>query len=79
MGGRALSAVLLEMHAWIWSLMAPARLGSGAKEAITGVDAVFVSPISVYEVTRDARLGEWPEIVPHIGELVVEGQTSRLP
>jgi len=55
--------------------MAPARLGSGAIEATTGADAVLVSPISVYEVMRKARLGEWPEIVPHIGELVAEGQT----
>lgn len=59
--------------------MAPARLGSGAKEAITGADAVFVSPISVYEVTRKARLGRWPEIVPHIGEMVAEGQTISAP
>ena len=59
--------------------MAPARLGSGAKEAITGADAVFVSPVSVYEVTRKARLGKWPEIVPHIGDLVAEGQTVSAP
>ena len=26
-----------------------------------------------------ARLGEWPEIVPHIGELVAEGQTISAP
>ena len=74
-----MSAVLLDTHAWIWSVMAPARLGSGAKEAITGADAVFVSPISVYEVTRKARLGKWPEIIPHIGELVAEGQTISAP
>ena len=74
-----MSAVLLDTHAWIWSLMAPARLGSGAKEAITGADAVFVSPVSVYEVTRKARLGKWPEIVPHIGDLVAEGQTVSAP
>ncbi len=74
-----MSAVLLDTHAWIWSLMAPARLGQGAKEAITGADAVFVSPISVYEVTRKAHLGKWPEIVPHIGDLVAEGQTVSAP
>ena len=70
-----MSAVLLDTHAWIQSLMAPARLGSRAKEAITGVDAVFVSRNSVYEVMRKAHLGEWPEIVPHIGDLGAEGQT----
>ena len=74
-----MSAVLLDTHAWIWSLMAPARLGSGAKEAIAGADAVFVSPISLYEVTRKAHLGKWPEIVPQIGELVEEGQTISAP
>ena len=74
-----MSTVLLDKHAWIWSLMAPARLGSDAKEAITGANAVFVSPISVYEVTRKARLGRRPEIVPHIGELVAEGQPISVP
>ncbi len=59
--------------------MAPDRLGRGAKEAITVADAVFVSPISVYEVTRKAGLGKWPEILPHIGDLVAEGQTVSAP
>lgn len=38
------------------------RLGSSAKEAIAGADAVFVSLINVYEVTRKARLGRCPPI-----------------
>jgi len=74
-----LSAVLLDTHAWIWSLMDPARLSEGVKAVILQADSVHVSPISVYEVVRRARLGKWPEIVPHLDTLVAEGQTVSAP
>ena len=74
-----MSAVLLDAHAWIWSLMDPARLREGVKAVILQADSVHVSPISVYEVVRRARLGKWPEIVPHLDTLVAEGQTVSAP
>ena len=74
-----MNAVLLDTHAWIWGLMDSVRLGGGAKAAILDADAVHVSPISVYEVVRKARLGKWPEIVPHVDALLNEGQTVSAP
>ena len=74
-----MSAVLLDTHAWIWSLMDSARLGGGAKTAILDANAVHVSPISVYEVVRKAHLGKWPDIVPHVDALLNEGQTVSAP
>ena len=74
-----MSVVLLDTHAWIWSLMEPARLGGAAKAVIVEADSVLVSPISVYEVTRKAHLGRWPEIIPHLGDLVGETQTVAAP
>ena len=69
-----MNAVLLDAHAWIWS-----RMSQPAKSAIVEADSVFVSPVSVYEVTRKARMGGWAEIVPHLGELVAETQTMTAP
>ena len=74
-----MSGVLLDTHAWIWSLMDSARLGGGAKTAILDADAVHVSPVSVYEVVRKAHLGKWPDIVPHVDALLNEGQTVSAP
>lgn len=74
-----MSAVLLDTHAWIWSLMDPARLHEDVKAVILQADSVHVSPISVYEVVHRARLGKWPEIVPHLDTLVAEGQTVSAP
>lgn len=74
-----MSAVLLDTHAWIWSLMDSAGPGGGAKTAILDADAVHVSPISVYEVVRKAHLGKWPEIVSHVDALLNEGQTVSAP
>ena len=79
MGRRSVSAVLLDTHAWIWSLMDSTRLGPAAKAAILDADAVHISPISVYEVVRKAGLGKWPGIVPHIDALLTEKQTLSAP
>jgi len=78
-GTRLLSAILLDTHAWIWSLMAPARLGGAAEAAITAADSVFISPVSAYEVARKAELGGWPEIVPHLDKLLEETETLTAP
>ena len=59
--------------------MAPSRLGGAAETAIAAADSVFVSPISIYEITRKANLGGWPEIVPHLDELVAETETLTAP
>ncbi len=74
-----MSAVLLDTHAWIWSLLDSKRLGDDVKAAILEADSVHVSPISIYEVTQKARLGKWPEIAPHIDALVAERQTLSAP
>ena len=74
-----MSAVLLDTHAWIWSLMDPSRLREGVQAAILEADSVHVSPISVYEVVRQAQLGKWPEIVAHLDALVADGQTVSAP
>lgn len=74
-----MSAFLLDTHAWIWSLMQSTRLADSARRAIGEADAVHICPISVYEVARKARLGMWPEIVPHIGTLAEENQTLTTP
>ena len=74
-----MSAVLLDTHAWIWSLMEPARLGGAAKAVIGEADSVLVSPISVYEITHMAHRGRWPQIIPHVGDLVAERQTVAAP
>ena len=74
-----MSAVLLDTHTWIWSLMAPSRLGGAARTAIGAADSVFFSSISVYETTRKAKLGGWPEIVPHLDQLIAENETLTAP
>ena len=74
-----MSTVLLDTHAWIWSLMDSARLPESAKAAIVRSDSVRVSPVSLFEVTRKARLGKWPEIEPHLDALVTDEQTLSAP
>lgn len=79
MGAGVLSAVLLDTHAWVWSLMDPRRLGESARATIEQSDLVYVSPISVYEITQTVRLGRWPEITSHIGVLVADEQAASAP
>lgn len=74
-----MSAILLDTHVWVWSLMDSSRLTGVARTAIHEADSVHVSPISAYEVVRKARLGKWPEIVPHIDVLLAERQTLSAP
>jgi PIN domain nuclease of toxin-antitoxin system len=81
-GRRCLSRVLLDTHAWAWSLAGDGRLSAKAVEAILSADTVAVSAISFYEIGQKVRLGKWPEMEPHIAsllDLAVEQGCQLLP
>ena len=64
-----MTAVLLDTHAWVWSLAGDERLSTPALAAINTADAVFVSPITFFEIAQKVRLGKWPEMQPFVGRL----------
>ncbi|MBU6320241.1 MAG: type II toxin-antitoxin system VapC family toxin [Alphaproteobacteria bacterium] len=64
-----MTAVLLDTHAWTWSLSSGSRLSSAALAGIAGAEVVLVSPISFFEISQKVRLGKWPEMVPFVGRL----------
>jgi PIN domain nuclease of toxin-antitoxin system len=55
-------AVLLDTHAWAWSLTRDARLSNRATTAINEAETVLVSPISFFEIGQKVRIGKWPEM-----------------
>lgn len=61
--------VLLDTHAWVWSFAEVEQLSESAKEVIAAADAVFVSPISFFEIGQKVRLGKWPEMEPMVEKL----------
>ena len=69
MGRRCVNAVLLDTHAWAWSLTGDDRLSVRAAQAINLADRVMVSPISFFEIAQEVRLGKWPDMEPFIETL----------
>jgi len=61
--------VLLDTHAWVWSLAAKSELSAAALEAIAEADGVFVSPISFFEIGQKVRIGKWPEMQTLVHQL----------
>ena len=64
-----MSAVLLDTHAWAWSLTGDERLSAKAIATINGADRIMVSPISFFEIAQKVRLGKWPQMEPFIETL----------
>lgn len=64
-----MTTVLLDTHAWAWSLTGDMRLSTKATALITEADSVFVSPISFFEIGQKVRIGKWPEMEPFINDL----------
>lgn len=55
-------AILLDTHAWVWSFADDGALSDTAREAILRAEAVYVSPISFFEIGQKVRTGKWPEM-----------------
>jgi PIN domain nuclease of toxin-antitoxin system len=64
-----LKSVLLDTHAWAWSLTGDSRLSRNATAAIEDARTVFLSPISFFEISQKVRLGKWPEMEPFLERL----------
>ncbi len=64
-----MTAILLDTHAWVWSLAGDERLSQPALAAIMAADTVLVSPITFFEIGQKVRLGKWPEMEPFVGQL----------
>ena len=64
-----MAALLLDTHAWAWTLTDSPRLSVRAREALGATEAVHVSPISFFEIAQKVRLGKWPEMDDVVDEL----------
>lgn len=64
-----MSDVLLDTHAWAWSLTADPRLSPAATAAIGQAGTVCISAISLFEIGQKVRLGKWPEMAPFLDRL----------
>lgn len=60
--------LLLDSHALIWWLMDDHKLSVVADQAIRSANEVYVSAVSVWELTTKFRIGKLPEI----GDLIHE-------
>jgi PIN domain nuclease of toxin-antitoxin system len=63
-----LTALLLDTHIWAWSL-AGSALPAKVQQAIEGAEAIWVSPISFFEIGQKVRLGKWPAMAPYVADL----------
>lgn len=61
--------VLLDTHAWVWSLFASSALSATAATAIRAAQTVLVAPCSFNEITQKHRIGKWPEVSGIVGRL----------
>lgn len=64
-----MKSVLLDTHAWAWSLVGDSRLSQRALKAIESAETVLVSPISFFEIAQKVRLGKWDEMEPLVADL----------
>ncbi|WP_237152473.1 type II toxin-antitoxin system VapC family toxin [Oryzibacter oryziterrae] len=64
-----MTTLLLDTHAWVWTLLDTPALPAGVRRQIEAADRILLSPISFYEIGQKVRLGKWPDMAPHVDGL----------
>jgi PIN domain nuclease of toxin-antitoxin system len=64
-----MTAILLDTHVWVWSLFDSGKIALPTRTTVQSAEAVFVSPISFYEIGQKVRLGKWPAMEEHVDHL----------
>lgn len=54
---------------WAWMLADDKRLSAGAHETLEQAETLFLSPITFFEIGQKVRLGKWPDMEDHVGQL----------
>jgi PIN domain nuclease of toxin-antitoxin system len=70
--------VLLDTHVWAWMLTEDPNLSPKARAAIDGADALFLSPITFYEIAQKVRLGKWPLMEAFVDRLAEHAADAGL-
>lgn len=65
-----MASVLLDTHAWAWTLKEVQSLTPTARSAIEDADSIFVSVISLFEISQKVRIGKWSDMEPVVDGLV---------
>ena len=75
-----MTTLLLDTHAWAWSLLGDERLSATAAAAIAEAETIFLSPISFFEIGQKVRVGKWPQLEPFVDDLpaALEEQGGRV-
>lgn len=75
--------VLLDTHAYTWTVLDSSRLTRRAREVILDPDTeLIVSAVVPWELTTKWRLGKWPDAVQVLSDLEIaltEGSVTPLP
>jgi len=69
LGRLDLTGILLDTHAWAWSLKGDKRLSSNARDAMEGADTVVLSAVSFFEIAQKVRIGKWPDMADSVNDL----------
>ena len=64
-----MNALLLDTHAWVWSMFDERKLAPRAAAALRGAAAVYVSAVSFFEIAQKVRVGKWPEMASQLDRL----------
>lgn len=75
-----MKSILLDTHAWAWFLLEDNLLPAKHLSMIEEAEAVFISPVSFFEIAQKVRIGKWPEMQPHLNSLshILDEQYGRL-
>ncbi len=69
---------LLDTQTWAWLLTVDPILSPAARDAIGSASELSLSPVSFYEISQKARLGQWPLMKPHVERLSSCARASGL-
>lgn len=71
-------SLLLDTHAWAWALDQDERLSKQARHALASGSGLWISAVSLYEITQKARIGKWPEMEPRLDDLPALLERTRV-
>ena len=65
-----MTAILLDTHAWAWSIGEEWKLSPLAAQTLEASSVVHVSPVSLFAIAQKVLLGEWPVMEPLVPRLL---------
>jgi PIN domain nuclease of toxin-antitoxin system len=74
---RALTRIVIDTHAWVWSIYETAKVPGPIRTMIAGAETVVIPTVAIHEIGQKVRRDRWPGLDVQLMDKLIADADGR--